>query len=165
MKVLRLEYKHLKEVGPFAEIPTWGLMAAGVPGVSVEVVPPAEVAQYVAITLGQQRPYRLRPVRDDIPASRRKEMSDFVAKAGDKLLNHGFASMKQYREWFSTPEQRAALFANTTFDRNDTTKYNDLELRCFEVPDDKVFVADHQVLFSLDDVISSKAVSRKEAIA
>lgn len=169
MKVYRLEYKHVKEMGPFGEYPAWALVAAGVPNVSPEARPPAEVAQVVALTLDQKLPYRFRKIVDDIPVERVGDLRHFAREADKRhhLLVHGFTSMEQYHEWFSSPEQRKALFTNIGFGSgaDKGNGYNDLELRCFNVPDDKVFVADHQVVFALEDVISSKAISRKEAIS
>jgi hypothetical protein len=138
-------------------------------GITNTVIP-TQAAQSVAYSLGQPGPYDMPGIPDDTLDTKRLDIIGSRIRHRGHDAVFGFKDIAQYREWFTTPEVRRALFLDVKIGRRTPEeirhpKWNDLELREFEVPDDDVFVADHQVVFDLDTAKSVRQIPREEAIA
>lgn len=71
----------------------------------------------------------------------------------DAEFYSGFASIAQYREWFTTTAIRRALYMD-----------HDVQLTCYEVSKKDVKIGEHQVVFRLSHAALKYVFTEKEAI-
>lgn len=164
MRVYRLEFEDNHDKGPFnPPLDARTNLSLMVYGTRPTMIP-ADAAQAVAAAQDKPGPYDMPAITND--GITKFDMEAFANRIGlydTQGLVFGFASIEQYKEWFTTRMQRRVLFKKVgTLDKE--TGPNGLELRCFEVPDHRVLKAEHQVMFALDDAVTSKKVPMKEAI-
>jgi hypothetical protein len=164
MRIYRLQHQSGKHAGPFAqEFPDPFSFMTGQASMDPS---PALQAQTVAAVTGVTLPFSLPgPFKDGLTES---QINEYINRIGYPMDHagpiFGFASMDQYHEWFTTPLVRKALFTKVDSMNRKHPVDNDMELRCFEIPDDRVLMAGHQVLFYADDAVNSVQIPRKEAI-
>lgn len=167
MKVYRLEFADSRDHGPFNPPQDFNEFLTGHPN----KVSPAEAAQAVAVALDVKGPFDMPgPARDSkLKISNVEFRRRFGSDAEVHDLVFGFSSLEQYREWFPHQLERKVLFKGVWLarkpDNSVPTVESGLELRCFEVPDDKVIVGEKQVSFLLDAATRSVKVSMREATA
>lgn len=170
MIVYRVHRRGQPQVGPYAVPinPMAFLLGASGDGDLKNMLTAADIAQVEASMEGVAGPYQMPPIIEDVDDV--DKLQDWAKAHRDgwkeALPEFGFASIEQYREWFSTPGIRHALYTKVSFEHTigPVDERNDFELHRYEIADDLVYVAHHQVVFPVSQATDLGVVPYEEAV-
>lgn len=158
----------LESNGPFHEGPFTGGANQVLGFVTDDTleISPAQAAQVEAEVEGVRGPFQMPPIPEDVDDL--NALNDFGRKINRQtgaLPSFGFVSMEQYHEWFRTQRVREALFTKVSFSHDPHPKErNNMELHRYEVDEEYVFNAKHQLVFVREYAKDLGVVPYEEAV-